>query len=338
MSVTKDSLKAKYKELPSDELLRLKEEGGLTELARDVLNQELSERNIKPEEQATPNVPLHTVASKKGAKPSGCIKCGCLNFEYDHYYSEYSCENCGWTVDEKPDGNIRMFNRVGSARKEGANEKPVAISSERKQSILESKKDLHSFVSENKDREETASEFIGSCPALIESAHPEVYRHNAFRVMGLSVEETQRNMLRHTEKLRMMQKYGAKEAQKTPLALNPPPDEHTIREALHKLHDPEKRLIDEFFWFWPHQIGQSKTDQALALLARNDINHAAKRWFQMEQSSESFVSMHNLAVLFHCLALDWEHVALSRQLNEKELGTVRQYWGLPNCTDSILLH
>lgn len=170
------------------------------------------------------------------------------------------------------------------------------------------------------------SEFGESCPALLETVHPEVYRRNAFRVLGLSVEATPRELSQHAQRLQMMQRFGAKAAPKTPLALDPPPDEHAIREAVHKLNDPEKRLIDELFWFWPRQLGQSKTDQALALLSKNDIDRAAEHWRQMEQSSEAYVSMHNLAVLFHCLALDLEQVTLSGKLDQKELETARKYW------------
>lgn len=162
--------------------------------------------------------------------------------------------------------------------------------------------------------------------SLLEAAHPEIYLRNAFRVLGLSVEATPREISQQAQKIQMIQKYNLKTTLKTPLALHPPPDEHAIREAVHKLHDPEKRLIDEFFWFWPHQLGQSKTDKALALLTENDIDGAAEHWHQMEQSSEAYVSMHNLAVLFHCLALDLEQVALSRELDQKELKTLEKYW------------
>ena len=124
----------------------------------------------------------------------------------------------------------------------------------------------------------------------------------------------------------MMQKFNANDGLKTPLPLTPIPDEHALREALHKLHDPEKRLIDEFFWFWPHQLGQCETDEALAWLSKNDLDRASKKWLDMERSSESYVSRHNLAVLYHCLALDSEHIALSRKLNEKEENTLQNYW------------
>ncbi len=37
---------------------------------------------------------------------SGCLKCGNLTFEYDNYYNEYTCDNCGWITSEKPNGEI----------------------------------------------------------------------------------------------------------------------------------------------------------------------------------------------------------------------------------------
>jgi hypothetical protein len=144
--------------------------------------------------------------------------------------------------------------------------------------------------------------------------------------MGLSVEATPREITQRAQRIQMMQRYNAEATPKTPLALDPPPDENAVRKAVHKLHDPEKRQIDESFSFWPHQLGQSKTDQALALLSENDIDGAAEQWRQMEKSSEACVSMHNLAVLFHCLALDLEQVALSRKLHQKELAVVGKYW------------
>ncbi len=173
------------------------------------------------------------------------------------------------------------------------------------------------------DRE---SEFNESCLALLESACPEIYQRNAFRVLGLSVEATPSEISQHAQRLQLVQKYKAMSALKTPLPLNPPPDEYQIGEALYKLQDAEKRLIDEFFWFWPHQLGQGKTDQALALLSQGDINGAAELWRQMEQSSDAYVSMHNLAVLFHCLALDLEQKSLSQKLDQKELKTLSKYW------------
>ena len=38
----------------------------------------------------------------------GCTKCGELSFQHDTYFDEYSCDNCGWTVNKKPTGKIKI--------------------------------------------------------------------------------------------------------------------------------------------------------------------------------------------------------------------------------------
>jgi len=166
------------------------------------------------------------------------------------------------------------------------------------------------------------------CPALLSAGHPFLYRENAFRVSGLPVESGPREISKHLDKLRMAQKYGATDTQRTPLMMIPPPDEQALRNALHKLNDPEKRLIDEFFWFWPNRLGQSRNDDVLALLADGHIDNASQRWLIMEQDSESLVSMHNLAVLYHCLALDIEAAAFIRALTYEEVSRANRYWDL----------
>ena len=48
----------------------------------------------------------------------GCFRCGKLRFDYDPYHDEYACVDCGWTMSEKPNGEIEI------------SEKDVAASSE----------------------------------------------------------------------------------------------------------------------------------------------------------------------------------------------------------------
>jgi hypothetical protein len=171
------------------------------------------------------------------------------------------------------------------------------------------------------------SEFAGSCATLLEAAHPEIYRRNAFRITGLPVDVSSRDIARHEQKLEMMRKYNSVEwSSKAPLPLNPPPDEYTTKEAVQRLNDPEKRLIDEFFWFWPIQQHQRGTDDAIALLTAGDIQGAAAQWLRMEQTSVGHRARHNLAILFHCVALDWEQVALRRKLNQNDLDKLCIYW------------
>ena len=39
----------------------------------------------------------------------GCVKCGKLVFEYDEYFNEYTCESCGWTISQEPNGDIEII-------------------------------------------------------------------------------------------------------------------------------------------------------------------------------------------------------------------------------------
>lgn len=145
-----------------------------------------------------------------------------------------------------------------------------------------------------------------SSEILLSAALPDLFLKNAFRVTGLAVEATAGDIARQAEKLRMAGKYGGTRFP-SPLPLMPPPDADQIREAVDRLRDPERRLVDEFFWFWPHKLGGSRDDEALSALCRGEVEHAAGIWERQESNqSVSNVSMHNLAVLMHARALDLE--------------------------------
>jgi len=146
-----------------------------------------------------------------------------------------------------------------------------------------------------------------SSEILLAAARPDLFRKNAFRVTGLTVEATSGDVARQSEKLRMAEKYGGGNRLPSALPLMPPPDADQIREAVDRLRDPERRLVDEFFWFWPHELGGSQSDEALSALRRSEEEQAAKIWrHQGNTASISNVSLHNLAVLMHAQVLDME--------------------------------
>ena len=146
------------------------------------------------------------------------------------------------------------------------------------------------------------------CEILMQAAAPDIYRINAFRISGLNVSATTREISSQVQKNQMMEKYGGKmDNHKSPFPIEPPPDIDKLRQALHRLRDPETRIIDEFFWFWPHSIDNEVKDHALEVLSRNDIKTAESLWINYEATfTESNVSRHNLAVLSHLLVLDIE--------------------------------
>lgn len=148
----------------------------------------------------------------------------------------------------------------------------------------------------------------GESDVLLEVASPQIYRQNAFRVTGLSVDASTRDLDRASEKLRMLEKFGGGAPRSGgPLPLEPPPGADELREAVQRLHDPEGRLVDELFWFWPEELGRSQLDAALAALGRGDLPAAEKAWKDRErEGTVASISTHNLAVLAHARALDLE--------------------------------
>ena len=163
---------------------------------------------------------------------------------------------------------------------------------------------------------------------ILEQATAALYRNNAFRVLQLPVEATAREIARRGDLAKIRQRYGGSAATRAGLiGEEPEPDEDAVRTALQRLSDPERRLIDEFFWFWPLEPGCNERDEALAALTSGGASAAREAWLAPEQSSvESGVAIHNLAVLAHATALDYEGAIFSRDLAPAEVQHREAAW------------
>jgi hypothetical protein len=84
-----------------------------------------------------------------------------------------------------------------------------------------------------------------------------------------------------------------------PLAERPGPT--AIADALERLRDPSRRLVDELFWFWP-----TESDGAMAALRGGDADTAMIIWQGLSGGAgpEAAVAVHNMAVLAHARALE----------------------------------
>ena len=138
---------------------------------------------------------------------------------------------------------------------------------------------------------------------LFEIAVPELYEQNAFRVLGLGVDASLRDVRRTQKKLERTGRLGINSNHRggyMPLKTTLGEDE--TRRAMQRVQDPSCRFLDEFFWFWLRQAG-AKDDDALALLGRKRVQDAHKLWLRYEAGTSSDkVSTHNLAVLYHVSA------------------------------------
>jgi len=175
-------------------------------------------------------------------------------------------------------------------------------------------------------KDEKNNSIVGECEILLKYSRPDIYHINAFRISGLNVNASTREISNQVQKNQMLEKYGGKlDNHKSPFPIEPPPDIDKLRQALHRLRDPETRIIDEFFWFWPHSIDSEVKDHALEALSRTDIKTAESLWINYEATlTESNVSRHNLAVLSHLLALDIE--LNGNSLAKEESAKRDKYW------------
>jgi len=150
---------------------------------------------------------------------------------------------------------------------------------------------------------------LNQAESLLQGAGPDLYRVNAFRLVQLPVSASQPRHHAPPRKITMLAKLGGTVDQiRGPLALVPPPNLDMVRAATLRLRDPEVRLLDEFFWFWPEHLAGDSPDPALADLQRGDVAAARKHW--QAASPANVVAQHNLAVLAHLMALDLECRAL----------------------------
>lgn len=175
--------------------------------------------------------------------------------------------------------------------------------------------------------------------ALRDIVGPQLYRTNSFRVSGLCVTTEDADMYSQLKKLEKLARFDGA-AQQGPmgcLPLQPPPDLNAMRNAGRRLHDMESRLVDEFFWFWPvGDTSKPNGDAGLELLRRGDVRRVQEYWSGIPRDSHNrFKASHNLAVLYHALALDIEYTAESQTgqlgsgiqtLREEYWQTALRYW------------
>lgn len=182
--------------------------------------------------------------------------------------------------------------------------------------------------SRDKPRPATDGRKQDDCQPLLAASHLNLYRENTFRITGLPVDATEREMRRQASALKHLEEFGAAEDAVThAYALRPSPTADQIRAAMQRLKDPELRLIDEFFWFWPKEFGKGSEDPALQALQRGDASAAYEMWkSDLGESDHGAVAAHNLAVAHHLQALDMTLSDLETRVDESQERLIRGHW------------
>ena len=163
---------------------------------------------------------------------------------------------------------------------------------------------------------------------LLEFATPTLYRRNAFRVLGLPVTATTRVIATQVQKLQVLASLGRSDpALQGPFALKPAPTDEALRAADRQLSDPQLRLLHELFWFWPLSGAEAGGDAGYAALKAGDVSAADRQWQSAARQPQTrAAAIHNLAVLWHLLALSLERRLASDAANPSPTETLSKAW------------
>ncbi len=157
-----------------------------------------------------------------------------------------------------------------------------------------------------------------SCEPLLELAIPGIYRRNLFRVLGLPLNATPKDVQRQESRRKMQAKLGVSSSNGKSASLGLDSTDEESRAAMERLTRPRDRLLDEVFWFWPAG-GVAGNDPGLKALEQGDLEAAKGTW--AGHASGGCIATHNLAVLYHLSALDQEkHLASSGSSNGEVKG------------------
>jgi hypothetical protein len=164
------------------------------------------------------------------------------------------------------------------------------------------------------------------CAPLTEACTLELYKKNIFRITGLPVDATAKEIARQAQKLQMLEEMGGGAAGQPPAfapAVAPTSDE--IRSALSRMRESQHRIVDEFFWYWPEEFGASKNDPAIQAMMSGDTDGAVNHWRRREKEG-SLVAKHNMAVMYHMYAVDWSLHQISYEIEPNEEKSIKIYW------------
>lgn len=156
----------------------------------------------------------------------------------------------------------------------------------------------------------------------------EIYKKNAFRLLQIPTTSTDRDITRRKQILEISQKTQAPipdgPCKIFPIDLN---ENHLdINSLVDSLRDPVRRFYQEFFWFWPISTEKNHPDLALQALSNGLTDEARNIWAGNHSDPREYaISLHNLAVLNHFIALNNDY--LIEQKGSPDWQEVYKKWG-----------
>lgn len=159
------------------------------------------------------------------------------------------------------------------------------------------------------------------CQNMTDICNAMVYAMNPFHLLGLSPFSNSKSVRRRKEDLESAEAMGAtgwKDEFKHLLGNTQVPSPEMVAAAFRRIEDPQQRIVDEFFWFWPID---ERDDEALDALQEGKKTVAEKLWKKEEKSSDirrAVIAKHNVAVYNHFYAIDCEWQFIANDMGEAD--------------------
>ena len=151
-----------------------------------------------------------------------------------------------------------------------------------------------------------------------------LYLHNPFRLLELPVDCSEQEISKRQRMIEIAsnKKLQIPEGSCRMLPVTDKKDVFSYSEAAQQLLDPEKRFIDEYFWFWPEKFGDGVKDESLQALKSGEIDAAIDLW----ANKGTHISIHNLAIYSHLMALENEDFYLDKTPSPTRAKKMTTYW------------
>ena len=155
-----------------------------------------------------------------------------------------------------------------------------------------------------------------------------LFRDNAYNVLGLDTSASQKEINKRSKEIVNLLKIDEESTYETDLEIaEPKRTEATVKDAVHKLSSPTKKIQEYFFWF---DVENDTDEKALQFLQNGKVNEAIDLWSKDadKETATGFVSKKNLAILYSILLV---HKGLKSHLTQsiscwKDLVLSDKFW------------
>ncbi|MGD0572924.1 MAG: hypothetical protein ABSB11_07860 [Sedimentisphaerales bacterium] len=161
---------------------------------------------------------------------------------------------------------------------------------------------------------------------LLTIATPNIYKENPFRVLGLTMNVSAKDIVRKTHSLetKLDLNIDLNADDMGILPLKHLPNKDSINKACENIRNPASRVIYELFWFWPLQ---QSNDEGLHYLSKGRHNDALTFWRKIERADTADnIAKHNIAILYHLTALDLEAKIEDGTATQTEIDNCKSHW------------